>query len=108
MGCMNSKILIDHKDRDGLNNTRQNLRQATHAQNQRNTAKSKNKSSKFKGVTWSKRANKWQAALRCDGKTFRLGTYKDEKEAAMAYDKKARDLFKEFARLNFPDETNKL
>jgi hypothetical protein len=60
-------------------------------------------SSRFKGVTWDKRANKWLAQIVVKGQGRSLGRYLDETEAAHAYDRAAREAWGEFARLNFPD-----
>lgn len=99
-------LVVDHIDHNGLNNTKQNLRLATHQQNRCNRKSSnvKNKSSKYKGVSIYKRDKLYHAAICCKGKTYHLGSFKNETEAAKAYDKKAKELFKEFACLNFPDE----
>lgn len=89
---------IDHRDRDGLNCCRMNLRRATPHQNNCNRGKGRNASSQFKGV--DKRAAGWRARIRA-GKQISLGTFATEEEAARAYDAKAVELFGEFARLNF-------
>ncbi len=95
-------LLVDHINRNGLNNTRKNIRQCTHTQNMRNKGPARNSSSKYKGVKRNKANKKFKAAITCDGKRHYLGTFKDEIEAAKAYDKKAKQLFAEFAYLNFP------
>lgn len=69
-----------------------------------NREKQKGTSSKFKGVCWHKRDNGWRAYIRKDGKQLYLGLFTSEAEAACAYDVKAKELFGEFARLNFGDE----
>jgi hypothetical protein len=62
------------------------------------------KSSKYRGVSWDKSKNKWQAQINYDGKKRHLGSFKDEEEAARAYDRAARDQRGEKAQLNFPAE----
>ena len=64
----------------------------------------KNNTSGFRGVYFTKRANKWIAAIEKDKKKYHLGHYDTPEEAARAYDAKAKELFGEFARLNFPEE----
>jgi hypothetical protein len=98
-------LVVDHIDRNGLNNTKANLRLCTHRQNHYNSKNDpKNKSSKYKGVAYKKNYNRYTAQIKQYGKTQHLGTFKTEREAAKAYDKKAKILFKEFAYLNFPEE----
>lgn len=100
-------IEVDHKDGNGLDNRRTNLRIATHRQNMANGPKKPKHgnppTSQFKGVYWNKERGKWQAQIaRGDGGVAYLGRFTLEEEAANAYDKKAIELFGEFARLNFP------
>jgi len=67
----------DHRDRNGLNNTRANLRAATNSQNMANRNIQKNNTSGFKGVSWHKRIGKWQSTIRIDGKLRSLGYFDD-------------------------------
>lgn len=91
----------DHRDGDGLNNRRNNLRVVTKSQNQMNQQKIRG-NSRFKGVCWDKSRGKWLATIRFERKSYNLGRFNNESDAACAYDKKAQELFGEFARLNFP------
>lgn len=92
---------IDHKNGNGLDCRKQNLRSATDAQNQGNRKKQAGASSKYKGVCWHRAARKWAAGICSRGVSKHLGVFVEEKEAAMAYDTEAKKLFGEFARLNF-------
>ena len=92
--------MFDHKDRDGLNNQKYNLRPCNQSQNMMNRTKTKNCSSIYKGVCWSKLMRKWHARIKINGKVIHLGYFTDEKVAAIAYNNKAVELFKEFANLN--------
>jgi hypothetical protein len=104
LGVTNSKIQVDHKDRNGLNCQRENLRTATHAQNMHNAKIHKNNSSGFRGVGKHPQANRWQARLCLHNKQIYLGLFKTAEAAARAYDAAARKLFGEFANCNFPQE----
>lgn len=93
---------IDHENRNGLDCQKHNLRPATFAQNHANSIKRKGKcSSKFKGVCWDKRGQQWLAYITVDKKFVHIGYFLQETDAALAYDKKAVDVFGKFARLNF-------
>jgi hypothetical protein len=93
---------VDHKNGDGLNNTRNNLRIVTIAENNYNKRKSLNvRSSKYKGVSIDKRTNKWRAIIYYKYIKIHLGCFDNEEEAARAYDEAARELYGEYAMLNF-------
>ncbi|RAK52107.1 AP2/ERF family transcription factor [Phenylobacterium deserti] len=93
---------VDHIDGDPLNNQRSNLRLCTHQQNMKN--RSGYRSDKLKGAFFNRSIGRWQAVIVCDGRRHYLGTFGAELDAALAYDKAARELHGAFARLNFPDE----
>lgn len=95
--------IIDHRNGDGLDNQRHNLRLCTNAQNQQNRQKGRGASS-FKGVSRRSPRGGWQATIKTNGRTHYLGSHATEIEAARAYDRKALELFGEFAGLNFPDD----
>jgi hypothetical protein len=97
-------LLVDHINHNGLDNRKANLRTATIAQNNVNRAsyKRKNSPSKYKGVYWSKRDQKWQVQICYNYKIRTIGQFEDEIHAAKAYDQAARKYHKEFAALNFP------
>ena len=94
---------IDHRNHDTLDNRKCNLRICTHAQNHYNK-KSQKGISKFKGVSWHKRHKKWAAYIGLNNKDIYLGLFINEIDAAKAYDKKAKELFGDFAYLNFNKE----
>lgn len=90
---------VDHINRNQLDNRRENLRICTASDNAYNrTFNFKNKTSNYRGVYKIKSCKKWYAKI----KRLHLGVTENEKEAAMLYDKKAKELFGEFAILNFP------
>lgn len=91
---------IDHINHDKTDNNINNLRWCTIQQNHQNMPKGKKTSSKYKGVTFVKSSNRWIASGCYMRKVFYWGSYKTEKEAAEAYNRKAKELFGEFAFLN--------
>jgi AP2-like factor, euAP2 lineage len=101
-----TSVLVDHKDRNFLNFSRSNLRQATRSQNAINKAKNDNidSTSKYKGVYWNKEKKCWAAQIRKNYKRYHIGYFSTEDAAAMAYNKKALAFFGEFAVLNLVKE----
>lgn len=96
-----SSAYIDHRDGDGLNNIRANLRPATAQQNGANAAKPiHGLSSQFKGVVWNKRYGRWRANVKANGVKLHLGYFDNEIEAALAYDAAACAHFGTYARTN--------
>ena len=87
---------VDHINGDGLDNRRCNLRFCTHRQNIQNQKSRQNCTSRYKGVCRPKKLKRWIARI---NQTY-LGCFGNEVEAARAYDKAAKKLFGEFARLN--------
>lgn len=85
--------LVDHRDGNGLNNQRGNLRIATHAQNNAN----RRAYPKARGITWLPGQQRWRAQIRKAGKLYRLGLHESEAAATAAYNAKAQQLFGEFA-----------
>jgi hypothetical protein len=92
---------IDHKDGDGLNCRRSNLRSATVAQNQYNQRLSAANTSGFKGV-YRVNGKWWRAQIKAGGKMKYVGQFASKIEAARAYDRAARQYWGSFAALNFP------
>jgi len=91
----------DHENHNGLDNQRRNLRDATTRQNLQNARKhAGSHSSRFKGVTWVERRNRWWARIKADGKVRHLGYFHTEDAAAEAYNAAALEHFGEFACLN--------
>ena len=99
--CPPPSFIVDHVDRDGLNNTRANLRLATLRQNAQNML-SRTGRSVFKGVYWFPKTQQWQAQIKPPHqKRHTIGYFGSPEEAARAYDQAARRHFGEFARVNF-------
>lgn len=97
-------MFTDHINGHKLDNRRSNLRNASIQQNNRHSKKYKSGiTSKFKGVCLRKDRGTWLAIITINGRRKKLGTFRDEIQAALAYDKAAIDCFREFALLNFPN-----
>lgn len=94
MGC----DLVDHKNGNGLNNSRLNLRKANKSLNAVNSRRRAGSSSKFRGVVWDSKRNKWAAYIKIDGKTKNLGRFQTESQASEAYRKIAIPMYGEFLR----------
>jgi hypothetical protein len=103
LGLERDGYQVDHLDRNGLDNQRENLRLATPRMNRHNMRKQDCTSSKYRGVSWYKRHSKWKARIQDCGKHHWLGYFDSEEAAAKAYDHEARRLFGPHAALNFPD-----
>ncbi len=91
---------VDHQYHKTLDNRKQNLRICTNQQNSFNRKKHKDSKSKYKGVTWHKKAKKWQASIAFNYKRIHLGLFENIEDAKKIYNKKAKELFGEFACLN--------
>lgn len=91
--------ITDHINQNSLDNRSCNLRPASKSQNGMN-AGSKGGSSKYKGVFWCKRTEKWNAELWKNRRKHLLGSHDSEEKAAIAYNKAAKRLHGEFASLN--------
>lgn len=90
--------MVDHIDMNRSNNCISNLREATHAENQRNTTLKRSNTSGIKGVSWCKAMKNWTAQICVNRRTINLGFYGD-KEFARSIVESARQKFHgEFAR----------
>ena len=95
------QIIIDHINRNGLDNRKINLRICNISQNSCNSRKTAFRcTSVFKGVSFVRRINKWRAYIVKHSKQYHLGLFSSEIEAAKAYNNKALELFGEYACLN--------
>ena len=90
---------VDHRDRDGLNCRRANLRPATNAENVQNCARPAHNTSGVKGVSWDRALEKWQARIQVRGEKRYLGHFRCITAAALAYAKASRALHGDFGRV---------
>lgn len=94
---------VDHRDQDGLNNQKSNLRVCTHTQNLQHMAKKITARSGFKGVHCNPAKypiNPWSARIQVLGKRLELGQYPSAELAASAYNNAAVKHFGQYASLN--------
>lgn len=94
------KRLTDHKDGNGLNNQRANLRICTTMQNQQSQRNLRVSTSKYKGVFWRRDTHRWRSQIRLNKKKIYLGCFDSEVDAAKAYDVAATEHYGEFALTN--------
>jgi hypothetical protein len=97
-------MIVHHKNRNKLDDTRGNLEICTPRENAYHRPKRRGTSSRFRGVSRRKKSGKCHAQICYKGEQLFLGLFTDEIEAARAHDGKAIELFGEHAHLNFPDE----
>jgi hypothetical protein len=95
-------FIIDHADRNGLNNTRENIRFVTYSQNSLNTKAKINRANKYRGVFFDKRDSTYYSQIMVQGKRISLGRSKSEYECALMRDEAALKYHGELANLNFP------
>ena len=93
---------VDHRNCNGLDNRRSNLRIATGSQNLANQRKRTGCSSQYKGVCWHKAGGWWRADIQINKRRLYLGHFASEENAAKAYDTAALTAWGKYARLNFP------
>jgi len=93
-------LQIDHINHNGLDNRKENLRICSSIENRFNCNSYKGSSSKYKGVSWDKNANKWSSKIRINKILKHLGCFKSEIEAARKYNTMASLHFGEYANLN--------
>lgn len=95
-----SGMWVDHINGDKLDNRRNNLRLVTPSQNRMNSV---GRTNILKGVSWNAKKKNWLASIRLEGKTIYLGSFTNQKDAALAYDRAAKKLFGRYAKLNFKE-----
>lgn len=94
-------MVVDHRNGNGLDNRRSNLRTSTPTQNCANRRRRRDSQWPYKGIQRTNGRGNWQARIKVDGKRYNLGSFATPEDAANAYDAAARRYFGEFARTNF-------
>lgn len=97
-------IEVDHRDGDGLNNTRENLRAATRSRNTANTPLTAANTTGYKGISLDRKSGRWRAEIKHAKNRRSLGYHDTPEDAARAYDAAARELHGAYAALNFPQD----
>lgn len=101
LGLSDKDNIVDHKDGNGLNNIRSNIRVCTHSQNLMNRAMGrKTRKSLFKGVYWIANRSKWLSYISVNGVRSYGGVFINQIDAARSYNQLALRLHGEFAKLN--------
>lgn len=95
-------LVVDHRNRNTLDNRRENLRVCTSGENTKNQGKRKKNTSGYKGVFIHGKRSRWMARIESNNKGYYLGSYETKEAAARAYDRGAIKLHGQFAALNFP------
>lgn len=90
--------LVDHRDRNTMNDKIENLREADRLKNSKNRKSATDSASKYLGV--SRMGRKWRARISVNGKMRHLGVFESEEQAALIYNDSAIIYHKEFANLN--------
>jgi hypothetical protein len=98
-----SKVFVDHKNHDTLDNRKNNIRIAIAGRNQQNALKRKNNTSGYIGVHWHISYKRWVANIHYKHKRIHLGSFFDLTEAAKNRDLYTLFYYKEFSVLNFPE-----
>ena len=90
------KDKLDHINNIKTDNRISNLRECSNIENLRNIGKYKNNKSGYRGVSWCKPRNKWQANAKLDGKQYYLGRFDSAEDASAAYESFAKEHHGEF------------
>lgn len=94
------KEIVDHKNGNGLDNRKSNLRICTHAQNIQNQKLHANNTSGAKGVDWLPKKKRWRSRIQANKRGYVIGTYRTLDEAVAAYDAASRAIHGVFGRQN--------
>lgn len=92
--------MVDHKDRNGLNNCRDNLREASRSENAFNSDIQGNNRSGLRGVCWQPDRGKWWVRIYKNRRAIHVGYFTSKQAAGEAYNEAARRIAGDFAVLN--------
>jgi len=97
-------LVCDHINRNRLDNRRCNLRTCYKGENSRNRGHNSNNTSGYKGVGWATHQKMWRARIMNNRKMIHLGYFKNQEDAAKAYDSASTKYFGDFSSKNFAQE----
>lgn len=97
LGLTDPKIEADHRDQNGINNQRYNLRPSTHGENMQNRSIQSSNTTGYKGVTFDPKKGLYRAEISVNGKKRSLGRTKDPRVAYEKYVAAAKELHGDFA-----------
>lgn len=100
IGKPNKGMVVDHINRDKLDNRKENLRFVSYYENAQNISKQKNNTSGYRGVWYRKDTGKWSADIKVNYKKISLGCFEKIEDAAIAYNMAAKRYFGKNAVLN--------
>jgi len=100
LGANEKSQKVDHKDGNGLNNQKENIRIGTHSNNMSNRKVSYKKEIKYLGVTFVKKMGRYKPALKKDGKVYYKGSFETAELAAAAYNELVLKYNPVYGRLN--------
>lgn len=92
--------VVDHRDGNGLNNRRSNLRICTQSQNSKNQGLKKNNTSGLKGVSFNKKNSKWVARISVNNKRIHLGSFNSKEKAYEKYCNASKKYHKEYSKVS--------
>lgn len=97
---VSKQLFTDHRDGNGLDNRRSNLRACTVVENNRNRRRMQStNTSGYRGVFWERSCGRWRAQISVNDKNVHLGVFMSKENAARAYEEASRRFYGEFSPL---------
>ena len=95
-----NNLIVDHKNHNGLDNQKHNMRNVTKGQNNQHRINHKINASVYKGISINRNTGKWVVRISIDNERLCLGSFEVEEQAALIYNLAALKYHGEFAYLN--------